>query len=123
MFRFEDVTTLLLDLCFYFIFLRTVTQRKLMLMHSALDNLENGEGHEHAVHLVELVPRRSDLPYRYVPNMFSLKEKKLHLVAANFLLPNALSTGKPTTHQGTSAYVWKDKWKKPTIPFLHSFKY
>ncbi|RLW01481.1 hypothetical protein DV515_00007962, partial [Chloebia gouldiae] len=39
-------------------------QWKLMLVHSTLDNLENGEGHEHAVHPVELVPRRSDLPYR-----------------------------------------------------------
>lgn len=86
-----------------------------MLVHSTLDNLENGEGHEHAVHPVELVPRRSDLPYRYVPNMFVLKEKKkkcLHPVAANLLLPNALSTGKPTTHQGISAYVWEDKCKK-----------
>ncbi|XP_066186389.1 sorting nexin-29 [Sylvia atricapilla] len=32
--------------------------------YSQTDNLENGEGHEHAVHPVELVPRRSDLPYR-----------------------------------------------------------
>ncbi|XP_071426850.1 sorting nexin-29 isoform X1 [Pithys albifrons albifrons] len=31
--------------------------------YSQTDNLENGEGHEH-VHPVELVPRRSDLPYR-----------------------------------------------------------
>ncbi|XP_061329265.1 sorting nexin-29 isoform X1 [Pezoporus flaviventris] len=31
--------------------------------YSQTDNLENGEGHEH-VHTVELVPRRSDLPYR-----------------------------------------------------------
>lgn len=82
-----------------------------MLVHSALDNLENGEGHEHAVHPVELVPRRSDLPYRYVPNMFVLKEKNLHPVAAN-LLTNALSTAKPTAPQDTSAYVWKGKCKK-----------
>lgn len=92
-----------------------------MLVHSTLDNLKNGEGHEHAVHPVELVPRRSDLPYRYVPNMFVLKEKTLHPVAANLLLPDALSTGKPTTYQGTSANVWKDKCKKTTIPFLRSF--
>uniref|UniRef100_A0A8C0UGW2 Sorting nexin 29 n=1 Tax=Cyanistes caeruleus TaxID=156563 RepID=A0A8C0UGW2_CYACU len=32
--------------------------------YSQTDNLENGEGHEHAVHPVELVPRRADLPYR-----------------------------------------------------------
>ncbi|KAM6350789.1 sorting nexin-29 isoform 8-T8 [Alca torda] len=32
--------------------------------YSQTDNLENGEGHEHVVHAVELVPRRSDLPYR-----------------------------------------------------------
>ncbi|XP_048176866.1 sorting nexin-29 isoform X6 [Corvus hawaiiensis] len=32
--------------------------------YSQTDNLENGEGPEHAVHPVELVPRRSDLPYR-----------------------------------------------------------
>ncbi|XP_064528926.1 sorting nexin-29 isoform X2 [Pseudopipra pipra] len=32
--------------------------------YSQTDNLENGEGHEHVVHPVELVPRRSDLPYR-----------------------------------------------------------
>ncbi|KAI1233822.1 hypothetical protein IHE44_0004269 [Lamprotornis superbus] len=32
--------------------------------YSQTDNLENGEGHEHAVHPVGLVPRRSDLPYR-----------------------------------------------------------
>uniref|UniRef100_A0A8C0UKB5 Sorting nexin 29 n=1 Tax=Cyanistes caeruleus TaxID=156563 RepID=A0A8C0UKB5_CYACU len=31
--------------------------------YSQTDNLENGEGHEHAVHPVELVPRRADLPY------------------------------------------------------------
>ena len=60
-----------------------------MFVHSTLDNLENGEGHEH-VHAVELVPRRSDLPYGYVSNMFFLKEKNLHPVAANLLLvPNA----------------------------------
>lgn len=44
-----------------------------MLVHSTSDNLENGEGREH-VHEVELVPRRSDLPYRYVSNVF-LKRK------------------------------------------------
>lgn len=60
---------------FFFCFL----SRKLMLVHSTLDNLENGEGHEHAVHPVELVPRRSDLPYRYVANMFVLKEKAFTL--------------------------------------------
>lgn len=61
-----------------------------MLVHSTLDKLENGEGHEHVVHAVELVPRRSDLPYRYMSNMFFLKEKNLHPVAANLLLlPNA----------------------------------
>ncbi|XP_072734160.1 sorting nexin-29 isoform X3 [Ciconia boyciana] len=32
--------------------------------YSQTDNFENGEGHEHVVHAVELVPRRSDLPYR-----------------------------------------------------------
>ncbi|KAM6320118.1 sorting nexin-29 isoform 2-T2 [Podargus strigoides] len=32
--------------------------------YSQTDNLENGEGHENVVHAVELVPRRSDLPYR-----------------------------------------------------------
>ncbi|NWW34123.1 SNX29 protein, partial [Panurus biarmicus] len=32
--------------------------------YSRTDTLENGEGHEHAVHPVELVPRRSDLPFR-----------------------------------------------------------
>ncbi|XP_014108203.1 PREDICTED: sorting nexin-29 [Pseudopodoces humilis] len=32
--------------------------------YSQTDDLENGEGHEHAVHPVELVPRRADLPYR-----------------------------------------------------------
>ncbi|KFP16585.1 Sorting nexin-29, partial [Egretta garzetta] len=32
--------------------------------YSQTDNLENGEGHEHVVHAVELVPRISDLPYR-----------------------------------------------------------
>lgn len=41
-----------------------------MLVCSTLGNLENGEGHEN-VHTVELVPRRSDLPYRYMLNMFS----------------------------------------------------
>lgn len=89
-----------------------------MLVHSTLDNLENGEGHEHAVHPVELVPRRSDLPYGYVPNMFVLKEKSLHPVVAKLLLTNTLSTGKPTTCQDTSAYVWKDKCKKPTNAFF-----
>uniref|UniRef100_A0A8C3DEB0 Sorting nexin 29 n=1 Tax=Corvus moneduloides TaxID=1196302 RepID=A0A8C3DEB0_CORMO len=37
--------------------------------YSQTDNLENGEGHEHAVHPVELVPRRSDLPYRSLRNL------------------------------------------------------
>ncbi|KAM6249917.1 sorting nexin-29 [Porphyrio hochstetteri] len=32
--------------------------------YSQTDNLENGEGHEHGVHTVELAPRRPDLPYR-----------------------------------------------------------
>ncbi|XP_068279203.1 sorting nexin-29 [Nyctibius grandis] len=32
--------------------------------YSQTDNLENGEGHENVVHAVELVPRRSDCPYR-----------------------------------------------------------
>uniref|UniRef100_A0A663EWQ9 Sorting nexin 29 n=1 Tax=Aquila chrysaetos chrysaetos TaxID=223781 RepID=A0A663EWQ9_AQUCH len=32
--------------------------------YSQTDNLENGEGHEQVIHAVELVPRRSDLPYR-----------------------------------------------------------
>ncbi|XP_074697432.1 sorting nexin-29 isoform X3 [Strix aluco] len=35
--------------------------------YSQTDNLENGEGHEH-VRAVELVPRRSDLPYRVEVN-------------------------------------------------------
>jgi len=36
-------------------------------MHSALDKLENGGGHENDA--VELFPRRSDISYRYVSNM------------------------------------------------------
>lgn len=45
-----------------------------MLVHSTLDDLENGEGHEQVIHAVELVPRRPDLPYRYVSNTFVLKK-------------------------------------------------
>lgn len=54
-----------------FYFLSIVIWRKLMLVHSTLDNLENGEVNEH-VHAVELVPRGSDLPYRYVSGSFTL---------------------------------------------------
>lgn len=82
---------------FFILFCKYFNRRKLMLVHSTLDNLENGEGHEH-VHEVELVPR-SDLPYRYMSNMFFLKEKYLHPVAASLLLlPKAksLSTGNLT---------------------------
>ncbi|XP_075292204.1 sorting nexin-29 isoform X4 [Opisthocomus hoazin] len=32
--------------------------------YSQTGDVENGEGHEHVVHAVELIPRRSDLPYR-----------------------------------------------------------
>jgi len=47
-----------------------------MLVHFTLGDVENGEGHEHVVHAVELIPRRSDLPYRYVSNMVFLKEQE-----------------------------------------------
>ncbi|XP_015731924.1 sorting nexin-29 isoform X3 [Coturnix japonica] len=39
------------------------SQTESLCMHSALDKLENGGGHEN-VDAVELFPRRSDLPYR-----------------------------------------------------------
>lgn len=57
-----------------------------MLVHSTLDNLENGEGHEHVVHAVALAPRRPDLPYRYVSNMFFLKEKKSSLCSRQLII-------------------------------------
>lgn len=45
-------------------------------MHSALDKLENGGGHEDVLDAVELFPRRSDLSYRYVTGQICLVRKR-----------------------------------------------